>query len=53
MPFKYVEEIPKEKGKISQIRTYWEKFVRKLSSHYSSKGNDVEIIEKPLWQFDN
>lgn len=53
VPFKYAGEIPKEKGEISKIRSYWEKFVRKLSSHYSSKGNDVEIIEKPLWQFDN
>ena len=52
VPFKYVGEIPKEKGKISEIRTYWEKFVNKLSSHYLSKGNEVEIIEKPLWQFD-
>ena len=51
--FGYREEIPQERGKIPEIRVYWDRFVNKLSFDYRSEAMDVEVIERPLWQFNS
>ena len=51
IPFKNIGEIPNKRGKIIPIRIYYEKFVNFISLKHLRNKDKVDIIEKPLWQF--
>jgi hypothetical protein len=42
--------VPDERGPIIPIREHWANFVKKLEHKHHLAGNQVRIIEKPLWQ---
>jgi len=51
IPFGFIKDIPKTRGAIPSIRKYWEKLSDYLFLLHKSRGDQVQIIEKPLWQF--
>lgn len=51
IPFKKMEEIPKNKGKINNLRNFYLGFISVIKNKYQTLGYNVEIIEKPLWEF--
>ena len=51
VPFKNLGKISQKRGPIIPIRKYWENFVNIIKTRHLNKNDFVEIIEKPLWQF--
>lgn len=43
--------VPTERGLIVPIRVHWMNFVIKVAEEHRSRGDEVSIIELPLWQF--
>lgn len=50
VPFKK-SAVPKERGPVPPIRQHWVNFVNTMSHQLSTDGNDIYLIELPLWQF--
>ena len=43
--------VPEGRGEIPPIRIHWLNLANRLLQHHRSKSDDVQSIEKPLWQF--
>ena len=43
--------VPDKKGPIQPVRQHWANFVKVKVKEHKKKGDKVQIIEKPLWQF--
>ena len=43
--------VPEGRGEIPPIRIHWLNLANRLLQYHRSKGDDVQSIEKPLWQF--
>ena len=43
--------VPEARGAIPEIRIPWVSVANRIQHAHRMKGDDVEIIEKPLWQF--
>ena len=43
--------VPTERAPLAPIREHWERFVNALIVAHQLNGDDVTVIEKPLWQF--
>lgn len=43
--------VPEQRGPIPPIRIHWQNMGNRLLNHHRMKGDHVEFIEKPLWQF--
>lgn len=50
-PFKNLGPISEQRGPLPPIRVHWANFVQCLSNAHENKGDQVTVIEKPLWQF--
>lgn len=46
-------QVPKHRGSIAPIRVHWENFVNKKFKNHQILGDQVTVIEKPLWKFSN
>jgi hypothetical protein len=44
-------EVPAKISPLQPIRKYWRDFIDQTSEIYTKKKYQVEVIEKPLWQF--
>ena len=51
VPFKDLGPIPEQRGPIPPIREHWRNFVFLKFNLLRAQGHDVQIIEKPLFQF--
>lgn len=43
--------VPEARGAIPEIRIHWQNMGNRLLQRHRTKGDQVEFIEKPLWQF--
>lgn len=43
--------VPEERGPISPIRKHWKNFVDLCYMEHLKRGDEVQILELPLWQF--
>jgi hypothetical protein len=43
--------VPANKGGFPPIRTHWENFVNRVEAEHMNRGDEVEVLELPLWQF--
>ena len=43
--------VPEARGPIPEIRIPWVTVANRILHAHRMKGDDVELIEKPLWQF--
>lgn len=43
--------VPEGRGEIPPIRIHWLNLANRLLQYHRSKSDDVQSIEKPLWQF--
>jgi hypothetical protein len=43
--------VPEQRGAIPPIRIHWQNMGNRLLQRHRTKGDHVEFIEKPLWQF--
>ena len=43
--------VPEARGAIPPIRVHWQNMGNRLLQHHRIKGDQVQFIEKPLWQF--
>jgi len=50
-PFKNLGPVPKNKGPISEIRVHWFNFIKGVIEEHQERGDSVNILERPLWQF--
>ena len=39
------------RGPIPSIRVHWANFVTRIKTEHTYKGDDVDVLELPLWQF--
>lgn len=52
-PFKnFGDPIPRVRGPISPIRQHWDNFTKTLQLNLRMRKHNVDVYEKPLWQFD-
>ena len=49
--FKYFGPISLERKPIEPIRLYWKNFVELIKQNHEKNNELVEVIEKPLWEF--
>ena len=42
--------VPKERFPISGLRKYWKNFIDTLATFHVRNGDNVRILEVPLWQ---
>lgn len=53
VPFKNLGPISDVRGPIVPIRQHWENFRQQVCEEYVKRGYSIDVIERPLWQFEN
>jgi hypothetical protein len=51
VPFKNFGPIPTDRSPLSPIRLHWANFLDRLEARLLLIGHEVNVVEKPLWQF--
>jgi hypothetical protein len=51
VPFKNFGPVSEERGPITPLRQHWANIINVIKSGHEAGGDQVTVIEKPLWQF--
>lgn len=48
---RFKQELIQEVSEVPVVRSYWARFIESCAEFHRSRGDEVIIVERPLWQF--